>query len=323
MDLQAATDFAKNATNDLLSHADDYRLIIILIIAVVVAFWGSRFVAQSIIFFAQRVALWTDTETREDRVVILRQVETYLSVTVAIVRALVVALVAYITWKVLTYLEIVDSSAFGAAAIGASAFVVVFTGATLGILLRDITAGATMIIEKWFTIGDYIKVEPFAEMSGVVERMTLRSTRLRNLNGEVVWVHNQQIQAVHVTPRGVHTMAVDIFVHDPKKGEEQIKKIAQAIPTGPTMLARPLRIKESEKWGDDLWRITVTGDVTPGRDWLIDTFFVNALKEIDEDKKKNDRLMVYEPIARYADPIADKRFRRAVQLHRDRSANKK
>lgn len=319
MDIQNLIDTLQRWVEKFISQPGDYRLILILVAAVIVAYLLSRFVAQSIIFIAQRVALWTDTETREDRVVILRQVETYLSVIVAVVRALVVAFVAYATWRLLVYLNLVESNAFGAAAIGASAFVVVFTGATLGILLRDITAGATMIIEKWFTIGDYIKVEPFAEMSGVVERMTLRSTRLRNLNGEVVWVHNQQIQAVHVTPRGVHTMAVDVFVRD-IKAKEQIEKVAHAVPTGPTMLARPLKVKEPEQWGEGLWRITVTGNVSPGRDWLIEKFFVNALKELDEDKKKSERLLVYEPIARFADPIADKKFQRAVRLAKEKSA---
>lgn len=318
MDISSFIDTAKNTASDFISQPNDYPVIPIIIASILVSYWLSRFLAKGIIFIAQRVALWTDTETRQDRVVILRQVETYLSVAVAIVRALVVAVVVYVTWRILTPAGSEGTGVFGAAAIGVSAFFVVFTGATLGMLLRDITAGATMIIEKWFTIGDYIKIEPFAEMSGVVERMTLRSTRLRDLNGEIIWVHNQQIQAVHVSPRGVHTIAVDVFVRDLKTAEAEVKKVAQAVPTGATLLTHPLKVAAPEEWGKGLWRITITGEVPPGRDWLIEKFFVNALKEIDEDKKKSEQLLVYEPIARFADPIADRKFKRSIHLQRDK-----
>lgn len=306
---------AFNQIVEFLAKPNDYRAILILITSIVVTFWLSRFLARGIIIVAQKVAVQGDTETREDRIVMYRQVETYLSITVAVVRALTVAIVAYITWRILTPQ---GSSAVGgsaAAAIGASTFFIVFAGATVGLLLRDITSGAVMIIERWFTIGDFIKIEPFIDMSGVVERMTLRSTKLRSLSGEVIWVHNQQIQAVHVSPRGVRTMAVDVFVHDPAVAGKAIRNVATTIPTGATMLAGPLKVNEPEQWGDDLWRITVIGETAPGREWLIEQFFVNAIKALDEGKKKAEKMLAYEPIARYADPIADKRFKRAVRIN--------
>lgn len=321
MDLQNFLNTVGQEVNEFITQPNSYRAVLILIISIVVSYWLSRFLAQGIIFIAQRVALQTDVETREDRVVILRQVETYLSVAVAVVRALVVAVVAYMTWRILTPQGSETLGGSGAAAIGASTFFIVFAGATIGLLLRDITAGSVMIIEKWFTIGDYVKIEPFIDMSGVVERMTLRSTRLRTLSGEVVWVHNQQIQAVHVSPRGVRTMAVDIFVRDVDTALPAIKNIASAIPTGATMLARPLKVSTAEQWGEGLWRIVVTGETAPGRDWLIEKFFVSALKELDEGRKKAEKLLVYEPIARFADPIADRKFKRAVRIQREKSSS--
>lgn len=246
-----------------------------------------------------------------------RQVETYLSVAVAMVRAVVVAVVAYVMWRILSPAESQKITESGAAAIGAGTFFIVFAGQTLGLILRDITVGASMIIEKWFHVGDFIKVEPFIDVSGVVERMTLRSTKLRSLNGEVVWINNQQIQAVHVTPRGVITMAVDVFVRDQVEGEKEIQKVMNSIPTGATMLARPLRMKEAERWGEDLWRITVVGQTAPGREWLIEQYFVNAIKDIDHGKSdKQEKLLAQEPIARYADPVADRKFKRAVRAPR-------
>lgn len=295
------------------TQPNSYRSILILIGSLVAAYLLSRILTRGIIKVAQVVAAHSDSETDEERTVRLRQIETYLSVTVAAVRAIIVATVGVILW-----INISPGATTGAAAIGASAFFIVFAGQSFGMIMRDITSGAAMIIEKWFNVGDYIKIEPFVDVAGVVERLTLRSTRIRSLSGEVIWVHNQQIMAVHVTPRGVRTMAVDIFVRDRVAGERAIEKIIGTVPTGTMMMARPLRIKYAERWDNELWRITVVGSMLPGREWLVEKYFVNALKEIDEDKPRSERLIVHEPIPRYADSEADRRFKRAVRVNKDK-----
>ena len=289
-----------------------YRSLLLLILSIVISYWLSKFIAKGIIKFAQIVAAHSDNESNEERVIRLRQIETYLSIAVASVRAIVVAVVAYIAWSLLS-----PKSNSSIAAIGAGTIFVVFAGQTVGILLRDITAGSTMIIEKWFNVGDYIKVEPFADVSGIVERFTLRSTRIRSLSGEIIWIHNQQMMAVHVTPNALRTMAVDVFVRDRIEGEKIIERVINSVPTGPTMLARPLRIKYAEKWDEDLWRITVVGQTPPGREWLIEKFFVNAIKAIDDNKPAKERAFVHEPLARFADSEADRRFKRAVRVKKN------
>lgn len=307
-------DTAVDEINQVLSSPNSYRAILILIISIIFAYWLSSILAKSFIFLAQKVAIRGDKQTSDEKIVLYRQVETYLSVAVAVIRALVVAVVAYVTWRILTPEGSEAVGGTGAAAIGASTFFIVFAGATIGLLLRDITAGAIMIIEKWFTIGDFIKVEPFMDVGGVVERMTLRSTKLRSLSGEVIWIHNQQIHSVHVTPRGVRTIAVDIFIKDISRGVEAIDKVVNAMPTGPTMLARPLKVTDPEKWGEGMWRVTVVGETTPGREWLMEKFFLNSIEKIDEGFKKSERILALDPLARYADPVADKRFKRAVRI---------
>lgn len=298
-----------NAVVDFFMQPNAYRSVLILVACVIAAYILSKFMADLIIKIAQKVSVRADIESNEERFIKLRQVETYLSVSIAVVRATIVAVVAYVAWMLIS-----PAANSGAAAIGASAFFIVFAGQTLGMILRDVTSGAIMIIEQWFNVGDFIKVEPFIDVSGVVERLTLRSTKIRSLSGEIIWVHNQQIQAAHVTPRGVRTIAVDVFVRDKEKGLRTLKELAKAVPVGTTMLAHPLKVQKPEEWGGGLWRITVIGQTTPGREWLIENFFVNAIKEIDSSvRNKMNRTFVYEPIAHYADPIANKKFKRAVR----------
>lgn len=299
-----------------LGEPNALRSVLILILALIAAYWVSRFLAQGIVRIAQAVAVRSDTESDDLRATRLRQTETYLSIAIAIVRALVVAVVGYVAWRTLSPIATSDT-ANGAAAVGASAFFIVIAGQTIGLVLRDLTSGAIMITEGWYKIGDFVKIEPFIDVSGVVERFTLRSTKLRSLNGEIIWVHNQQIQAAHVTPHGLRTLAVDVFVRDRENGTEAIKKIISAIPKGKTMLAKPLKIVRTEEWGTNRWRITVLGQTAPGREWLIENFFVQAVIDLDHGKKGSEKLLALPPMPRYADETAERQFKRAVRVKQE------
>jgi len=293
------------------------RDILVFVIACLLAYLLSALAAKVIVKIAQKIAVRSDTASSEERFIRLRRVETYLSVIIALIRALIVGLVAYIAMRLL-----VPKENTLATTIGAGTVFIVIANATVAPLLRDFASGAKMIGERWFSVGDFIRVEPFMEVGGVVERVTLGSTKLRNLNGEVVWLHNQYIQAIKLTPRGVRTIAIDIFVRDIEAGRELIDDVRRTLPTGPTMLARPLRIIEEEKLAPKLWRLTLQGQTAPGREWLIEKFIADALKDADHEHQGHRRI-IYGPLVRYADEVAEKRFRRAVRVARETNGNTK
>lgn len=300
-------------TNDFVGRPNAMRSLLILVIAIIVAYWLSNFAAKGFVKLAQAIAVRSDNASTEERTFRLRRVETYLSVSVALVRAIIVAIIAYVAWRALS-----ESASPSAAAIGASAFVIVIAGATVGMILRDITAGVAMIVERWYHVGDYISVEPFMDVSGVVERMTLRSTKLRSLSGEVVWMHNQHIQAVKVTPRGLRTIAVDVFVNNQRVGEMLINKAIETIPVGTMKVAKKPEVVMTEKWGEKLWLFTVVAEMPPGREWLMENYFVDSLRELDE-RRSGPKTFIRPPIVRYADPAAERSFKRAVRMHNKES----
>lgn len=305
-------EFIKQTLNSWFAGNEPLKLIFVMIVTAVIAYWLSNFIANSIIWIAKKVSGRSENISSEEKFIQFRRVETYFSVTIALVRFAVVVGAVLLAWAILSDDESPNTNA--ATAIGAGAIFAVLAGATMGPLLRDITSGATMIIERWFDVGDFIQVEPFGDIKGVVERLTLRSTRIRNLAGEVVWLHNQHIQGVRVAPRGVHTLAVDVFVDKREPAEKAIGKLLKTLRSGPTMMATPLHIVETEKLSDDLWRITIVGQTTPGRDWLIENFFTEALKTAD--KRSGSFSIVYGPLVRFADESAERRFRRAVRVQR-------
>ena len=319
---QQLRSFTEDAQH-LLFAPNAFRAVIILVVALFGAYWISHFLAKGILFFAKIIAVRSDNESNDLRQTRLRQTETYLSITVAIVRVLVVVVVGLLAWKALSPFGRSSGAINSIAAIGAGTFFALIAGQTFGIVLRDLTAGAIMITEGWYNIGDFIKVEPFSNIEGVVEKFTLRSTKIRSLNGDIIWIHNQQISSVHVVPEGVRTMSVDIFVRDKDRGTAAIKKIISAIPNGKTMLAKPLRITKTEMWGESRWRITVKGQTAPGREWLINDFFVQACIDLDDGKTGQDKLLTLPPMQRSTDETAERQFKRAVRVKQDEVKEKK
>ena len=91
-----------------------------------------------------------------------------------------------------TLIQIAGLGSNGALA-GAS-LIVVLLGFALQRFLIDILTGFFMQFEGWFSIGDSITIEPYG-LAGIVEEISLRSTKLRALSGELLYVHNSQLLA--------------------------------------------------------------------------------------------------------------------------------
>ncbi|HEV7454944.1 MAG TPA: mechanosensitive ion channel family protein [Candidatus Saccharimonadales bacterium] len=298
---------AQDTFRTYLHEASTLRGVFIVVGVVVAAWLLMKTISRFTIGIAQVISDRADKSANEDRFVRWRQIETYLSVLLAVVRAVIVAFAGYFALRLLF-----PGQALLPATIGISTFFIIVAGATIAPLLRDITSGTVMILGRWLSVGDFVKIEPFADVAGVVERVTLRSTKLRDISGDIIYLHNQHIQAVRITPRGARTMAMDVFIRDYDKGLQRIEEIIQTLPIGPTMIVTPLAIVHKEKLSDDLWRVTITGQTAPSREWLIEDFIREALQGADKDKK--EPVVVYGPIVRYADPSAEKRFGRAVRM---------
>jgi small conductance mechanosensitive channel len=76
-------------------------------------------------------------------------------------------------------------------------------------LVKDVISGFFILFEDQFGIGDVVKIGEFA---GVVERMTLRATVLRNLEGQVHVVPNGNIQNVTVMTKDWSRAVLDVTV---------------------------------------------------------------------------------------------------------------
>lgn len=236
----------------------------------------------------------------------LRRAETIIVISIALLRALLFVIGLYVWWVV------THPQQQASALIGASAFFAILAGGVLSPVLRDLAAGSMMMTEHWFGVGDHIKVEPYGDMQGIVERVTLRSTRIRGMNGEVIWVNNQSIGAVRVTQKGSRSIAIELFVSDPQLGEQLVGETNLRLPQGPLMMISPLVVASNEQVAENMWHIRTIGQTAPGREWLLEKYALEIMQELDEKNKKKP-VLKSDPIARSADTIAEERFTRSFR----------
>lgn len=277
----------------------------ILVLSIIVAILLGRMIAAVLRRVTERVARQADRSENLQQVNRLRRLETYIVLSIALIRALLLAIALYYWWN-LAY-----PYHNPATTVGASVIFVVIVGGALGPALRDIAAGSLMMAEQWFGVGDHIRVEPYMDLQGVVERITLRSTRLRGLNGEIIWLNNQTIQGVRVTPRGIRTVALELFVRNIDHGLALIEQTNLRLPKSPLMVVSPLTVMTSSELSDGVWQITAIGETAPGREWLLETYALELMTEID--KEEHDKpCLLNPPIARYADSEAERKFARTI-----------
>ncbi len=222
--------------------------------------------------------------------------------------------VRYLAFGVALALSVAQLTGFsrGTAIAGAS-LVVLLIGFAGQRFLTDLIAGFLMFFEGWFSVGDTITVEPWA-LSGVVEEMSLRSTTLRSVTGETIRVNNSSVYAARVLPKGVREVEIEIFVTDADDGRRLVEEVARIVPAGPTRFVRRPWVEEVEQLDAELVRVLVRATVAHGREWLVENFTPDLLKE-----RAPEGLLVHGPVVMFVDERATRRFARSLAgSHRTR-----
>jgi hypothetical protein len=193
----------------------------------------------------------------------------------------------------------------GSTVLGVSLLIAIIGFAAQSVL-RDVIAGTMVVAERWFDVGDAITIEP-GGMSGVVEAITLRSVKLRGLGGETMRIHNQHMYGVRVARNGIRPLTIEFYVTDAVKGRELITRVSELLPSGPMhLLSSSLEVEEEQQLGS-LTRLAASGAVPPGREWLLETFAMDLLRELD-----TDHVIAHGPVAYLSDTVAAQRFARSV-----------
>jgi small-conductance mechanosensitive channel len=273
-------------------------------------FVGAWVLARASGFVALRVVVWNDRRhsetdlTQTGRMTRLKRRETQVS----IIRA-AIAYLGFAAALVLSIGQLIGGVDRLTALAGAS-FLLILVGFAIQRVLMDIIAGLAMFIERWYSVGDTIHI-PMHDLQGVVEDMSLRHTRLRTLDGEVIHIHNSQIPSVRVLPAGAKELMLEVFVTDREQAVEVVDSVASILPEGPTTFTRRPRIDRIDELSESLFRISVRAAVAPGREWLVDGFFADLIRE-----RAEPGLIAHGPVTLAVDESAARSYARASAITR-------
>jgi small-conductance mechanosensitive channel len=139
-------------------------------------------------------------------------------------------------------------------------------------LIRDLIAGIFIILENQYRVGDVARV---ADITGLVEDVTLRKTVLRDLDGIVHHVPNGEIRTASNFTRHFARVNLDVPVAygtDLDHAISVINRVGKALAEDEKwrkVIKSPPQVLRVNNLGDSGIDIKILGDVKPMEQWAV------------------------------------------------------
>ncbi len=154
-------------------------------------------------------------------------------------------------------------------------------------LVKDIVAGMFILVENQYDVGDVIKV---AGASGKVEKVTLRSTRLRDAEGKVHIIPNGSMDVVTNMTKRYSRFVLDIGVAYKEDVDEVmalLKEIGDELQADPEFggkIIEPLQVLGVQDFADSAVVIRSLFTTKPMEQWGIGREFRRRIKNTFDAK---------------------------------------
>ena len=150
-------------------------------------------------------------------------------------------------------------------------------------LVKDYFSGFFLLLDDQVRQGDVVEV---AGKGGLVEEVTLRYVRLRDLDGHVHFVPNSEITVVTNRTREYATAVVEVGIayrEDPEQAFAVMRKVADAMRAEPDWQSRmvaDLEVLGVDKWADSAVILRARLHVVPPiQQWNVKREFLKRLKK--------------------------------------------
>jgi small-conductance mechanosensitive channel len=152
--------------------------------------------------------------------------------------------------------------------------------------LRDVIAGFSIIFEGQYSVGDFIEVQPQG-VSGIVEELGLRMTKIRSLSGEVSYIPNGMMQGITNYVSGQQRFNVEVQLSD----AEAASRVLDSLKEASELYLIPPRLAERDD-GEDRVRLRIVAVVLPSMAWLVEENLTGRIKAAaGEDSLATDPLV--------------------------------
>ncbi|MGB3683553.1 MAG: mechanosensitive ion channel family protein [Rubrobacteraceae bacterium] len=153
--------------------------------------------------------------------------------------------------------------------------------------LRDIIAGFSILFEGQYSVGDFVQMEP-TKVSGVVEEFGLRTTRIRALSGEVIFIPNGTITGVTNYVSGQQRFTLEVQVDAPEAAERILNSLGEAS----DLYLTPPRLVGREEL-DGRVRLRILAGVLPSMAWLVEENLTGRIKAAAGEEALASEPLIY------------------------------
>jgi small-conductance mechanosensitive channel len=182
--------------------------------------------------------------------------------------------------------------------------------------LRDVIAGFSIVFEGQYSVGDFVLIKP-QDVSGVVEELGLRMTKIRSLSGEVSYIPNGAMQGVVNYISGQQRFNVEVQVTD----AEAASRVEEALSESSELYLSPPRLVERSET-DGRIRMRIVAGVLPSMAWLVEDNLTAHIKAA-----AGEGTLAAEPLTYKVDQANLRRIRSLLPQEAERNlppqANKK
>lgn len=154
-------------------------------------------------------------------------------------------------------------------------------------IVKDFLAGMFVLVENQYNVGDVVRA---AGVAGLVEKITLRATTLRDLEGKVHIIPNGVIDVVTNMTKEYSRFVLDVGVaykEDVDEVMSVLKEIGDELAADPEyakLITAPLEVLGVEDFGDSAVVIRVRFTTIPIQQWTVGREFRRRVKKTFDAK---------------------------------------
>lgn len=152
-------------------------------------------------------------------------------------------------------------------------------------MIKDWLSGMFIILENQYRIGDVVTI---GGHSGLVEHISIRMTKLRDLDGSVYFVPNGQVTTVQNMTLGYSGVLIDVLVSydtDVNEAEKIINQVGKDLAKATEWEGRivePITFLRIDSFGEYGVNLKAVGKTTPMEQWNVAGEYRKRLKKAFE-----------------------------------------
>lgn len=154
--------------------------------------------------------------------------------------------------------------------------------------IKDFLSGIYIILEDQYRVGNWVTLN---DVSGEVEDITIRITRLRDFDGSLHIVPNGQVELITNHTTKIAHVVIEVGVSydaDIKKVEDAMNKAGKAMTESKKWqekMVEPIQFIRVDSFGDSAVNVLAFGKVKPGSQWEVaGEFRLRMKQEFDKNK---------------------------------------